>query len=107
MSDQQDEWPRNRGEPMEAGGDLLGISIAAPLWSATVNSAMRPARRPENKLICRQCGQPEAHAIGDEILCASCCHERGSCGAGDERPPRPADTGGYASPACSMPEIAD
>jgi len=33
------------------------------------------------KLTCSQCGQPEAHAVGDEILCAACCHERGSCGA--------------------------
>ena len=35
----------------------------------------------ETELTCTQCGQPEAHAVGDEILCASCCHQRASCGA--------------------------
>jgi hypothetical protein len=31
--------------------------------------------------ICDQCGQPDAQALGDEVLCAACAHERGSCGA--------------------------
>jgi hypothetical protein len=32
-------------------------------------------------LTCNQCGQPEAHELGTETLCAACAHERGSCGA--------------------------
>lgn len=31
--------------------------------------------------VCRQCGRPDAHFVGDELLCAACLHERGSCGA--------------------------
>jgi hypothetical protein len=42
---------------------------------------MSDAPRPGPEHFCTQCGQPEAQAMGDEILCASCCHERGSCGA--------------------------
>lgn len=38
-----------------------------------------PGRKAEP--VCRQCGRPEAHAVGDELLCAACLHERGSCGA--------------------------
>lgn len=38
-----------------------------------------PKRKTEP--VCRQCGRPEAHAVGDELLCAACLHERGSCGA--------------------------
>jgi hypothetical protein len=41
---------------------------------------------PELELTCSQCGQPDAQAVGEEILCAACCHERGSCGAVREIP---------------------
>lgn len=36
---------------------------------------------PDREPVCRRCGRPDAHAVGDELLCAACLHERGSCGA--------------------------
>jgi hypothetical protein len=42
---------------------------------------MSQAFGPEPELVCSLCGQPDAHAVGDELLCAGCCHVRGSCGA--------------------------
>ncbi|MDQ5977941.1 MAG: hypothetical protein QG602_913 [Verrucomicrobiota bacterium] len=42
-------------------------------------SSQKP--RPDREAVCRQCGRPEAQAVGDEVLCPACLHARGSCGA--------------------------
>ena len=53
----------------------------AAVWFNPNQPIMNPPSRPETEFVCRQCGQPEAQAVGDEILCLRCYHERGSCGA--------------------------
>ena len=57
------------------------------ITGALASPNMSQAFRPEPELVCSQCGQPDAHAVGDEILCAGCCHVRGSCGAVRETEP--------------------
>jgi hypothetical protein len=56
----------------------IEFDSCAPSFSSDLNPTEMTS---EPKLTCTQCGQPEAHFVGDEILCASCCHQRGSCGA--------------------------
>ncbi|WP_164976007.1 hypothetical protein [Oleiharenicola lentus] len=51
------------------------------MTSADPESDPDPRTCAESALTCRQCGQPDARPVGDEILCAACLHERGSCGA--------------------------
>ena len=51
---------------------------------------MNPALHPEPESFCSQCGRPEGQTVGDEILCAACHHERGSCGAVSEDDAGPA-----------------
>jgi NMD protein affecting ribosome stability and mRNA decay len=53
-------------------------------------------------LVCQQCGRPEAHVAGDEILCSACYHERGSCGAVPEPPD--AGDGPALKPETDLPE---
>ncbi len=45
------------------------------------NPTQRPDSARKAEAVCHQCGQPDAHAVGDELLCAACLHARGSCGA--------------------------
>ncbi len=73
--------------PTFLGWFALGAGLLPVGWAAwgdrhrapQIDSNPSSPRLPE--LVCRQCGQPDAHAVGDELLCAACLHERGSCGA--------------------------